>query len=70
MKDQERKNERGHHENPLPGEISRDDKRKAMTARVKAEKDIDDDPEFSAKSPNDDLDEGEAARLGEETDIV
>ena len=70
MKEQDKKNERGHHENPLPGEISREDKRNAMTARVKAEKDIEDDPEFSAKSPNDDLDEGELGRLGEKTDLV
>jgi hypothetical protein len=60
----------GRHENPLPGEISRDEKRKTAIARVKAEKDIEDDPEFSAKSPNDDLDEGETARLGEETDLI
>lgn len=70
MKEQDRKNERGHHENPLPGEISRDEKRNAITARVKAEKDIENDPDFSAKTPNDDLDEGEAARLGENTDII
>ena len=58
------------HENPLGHEISRDEKRKAAIARVKAEKDIEDDPEFSAHSPNDDLDEGESARLGENTPIV
>lgn len=33
--------------------------------------DIDDDAELSVHSPNDDLDEGETARLGEDkTDIV
>jgi hypothetical protein len=33
--------------------------------------DIDEDPDFSAASPNDDLDEGETARLGEDkTDLV
>ena len=35
-------------------------------AHRQAEHDIDADPEFSAHSPNDDLDEGETARLGEE----
>lgn len=35
-------------------------------AHRQAEQDISADPEFSAHSPNDDLDEGETARLGEE----
>jgi hypothetical protein len=35
-------------------------------AHRQAERDISADPEFSAHSPNDDLDEGETARLGEE----
>ncbi|HUQ65308.1 MAG TPA: hypothetical protein VM101_04095 [Flavitalea sp.] len=35
-------------------------------AHRQAEHDISADPEFSAHSPNDDLDEGETARLGEE----
>lgn len=35
-------------------------------AHRQAERDIDADPEFSAHSPNDDLDEGETARLGED----
>jgi hypothetical protein len=35
-------------------------------AHRQAERDISADPEFSAYSPNDDLDEGETARLGEE----
>jgi hypothetical protein len=36
-------------------------------AREEAEKDVAQDPEMSAHSPNDDLDEGELARLGEDT---
>jgi hypothetical protein len=36
-------------------------------AHRQAERDISADPEFSAHSPNDDLDEGETARLGEDT---
>lgn len=36
-----------------------------------AEKDIQQDAELSSHSPNDDLDEGETARLGEDkTDLV
>ncbi len=34
-------------------------------ALEQAEKDIEKDPELSAHSPNDDLDEGQTARLGE-----
>jgi hypothetical protein len=59
-------NEKGKHEHALPNEIS-DEQRKINTAaHEQAEKDIDNDPEFSAHSPNDDLDEGELARLGED----
>jgi len=44
---------------------------KLKAAHDNAEKDIRKDPEFSAHSPNDDLDEGETARLGEDkTDLV
>jgi hypothetical protein len=40
-------------------------------AHDEADKDIASDAEFSAHSPNDDLDEGETARLGEdETGLV
>ena len=39
-------------------------------AYKEASKDIEDDPEFSAGSPNDDLDEGESARLGENTGLI
>ena len=39
-------------------------------AHLQADKDIEADPEFSAHSPNDDLDEGETARLGEITDLI
>lgn len=35
-------------------------------AHRQADRDILADPEFSAHSPNDDLDEGETARLGED----
>ncbi len=61
----------GHHENPLPHEISPAEKWDAAKAHQSAEKDMDEDVEFSAHSPNDDLDEGETARLGEDkNDLV
>jgi hypothetical protein len=62
--------EGGRHENPLPREIKNDTKRQAANAHEQAERDIQNDPEFSAHSPNDDLDEGETARLGENTDLI
>jgi hypothetical protein len=40
-------------------------------AHEQAEEDIQQDAEFNSHSPNDDLDEGETARLGEDkTDLV
>lgn len=42
------------------------DNENVKAAHDEAEKDIEKDPELSASSPNDDLDEGESARLGEE----
>lgn len=46
---------------------TRDVRNEVEKAHRQAEQDIDADPEFSAHSPNDDLDEGETARLGEDT---
>lgn len=70
----EKKNEStqpGGHEHPLPNEINRGEKEQAAAAHDAAEKDMDDDAELTAQSPNDDLDEGETARLGEDsTDLV
>lgn len=53
------------HENPLPQEISKEEKKLTEAAHRQADKDMDDDAELTAHSPNDDLDEGETARLGE-----
>jgi hypothetical protein len=39
-------------------------------AYEEASKDIDADPDLSAGSPNEDLDEGESARLGENTGLI
>ena len=40
------------------------------SAYEEASKDIEQDPDLSIHSPNDDLDEGETARLGEKTDLI
>lgn len=59
------------HEHPLPHEISESAKEQAAAAHEEAEKDMEQDADFSAHSPNDDLDEEESARLGEDrTDLV
>jgi hypothetical protein len=63
--------ESGRHEHPLPQEISNTQRQQAAEAHQQAEQDMEDDAEFTASSPNDDLDEGETARLGEnETGLV
>lgn len=56
----------GKHEHPLPSEIGKEEREQTALAHDEAEKDIEEDPEFSASSPNDDLDEGETARLGDD----
>ena len=44
---------------------------KIKAAHDQAERDIEQDPDLSIHSPNDDLDESESARLGEDkTDLV
>ena len=62
--------EQGHHKNPLPQEISNSEREIAAKAHEEADKDMEEDAEFTATSPNDDLDEGESARLGEQTDLI
>ena len=57
-------------EHPLPGQISPEQKQKNREALKEAEKDIEKDAELSSHNKNDDLDEGETARLGEKTDLV
>jgi hypothetical protein len=65
------RNKKGHHQYPLPGEIRADQKRRNSSAQQQADRDMIDDGEFTAHSKNDDLDEGETARLGDETtDLV
>ncbi len=61
----------GGHENLTRNEISSEEKKITEAAHEQADKDMDSDIEFSAHSPNDDLDEAETARLGEDkTDLV
>ncbi|HWJ90532.1 MAG TPA: hypothetical protein VNR87_05440 [Flavisolibacter sp.] len=57
----------GRHEHPLPNEIRESEKQQAANAHDAAEKDMEQDADLTAQSPNDDLDEGETARLGEDT---
>ena len=64
------KNQQGKHKHPLPQEISRQEKEKAIRAHDEAEKDMNEDAELTAYSPNDDLDEGETARLGEDIPLI
>jgi hypothetical protein len=45
--------------------VKRDDNADVEKAHKQADRDIANDAELSAHSPNDDLDEGESARLGE-----
>lgn len=58
----------GRHEHRLPNEIDSNEKRIIKDAHDQAEKDMDEDAELTAHSPNDDLDEGETARLGKDGD--
>jgi hypothetical protein len=69
-KQQGEENQTGKHEHPLPQEISMNEREQAASAHDQAEEDMDDDAELTAQSPNDDLDEGESARLGEDTDLI
>ena len=63
--------QKGRHEHPLPQEISKEQRTLNEEAHDEAMHDIEEDAEMSAHSPNDDLDEGETARLGEDkTDLV
>jgi len=65
------KDKRPARQHPLPNEISSLQKQRNEDAHRQAERDISNDVDFSAHSPNDDLDEGESARLGEDhTDLV
>jgi hypothetical protein len=52
-------------------DLEQDKKDHVKEAREQADRDIANDADLSIHSPNDDLDEGESARLGEDvTDII
>lgn len=69
-KDNDLKNTTGRHEHPLPQELHTAEKKAALAAHEQAEHDMDEDPDLSLHSPNDDLDEGETARLGNDENPV
>ena len=50
--------------------FNKKEKEKNMEAHEQAENDMNEDAELTAHNPNDDLDEGETARLGENTDDI
>ena len=52
-------------ENDTPRDQQSKENENISEAHRQAEKDIDQDADLSVHSPNDDLDEGEIARLGE-----
>ena len=60
----------GRHEHPLRSEITDKQREQAASAHEQADKDMEDDAELTAGSPNDDLDEEESAKLGDETDLI
>jgi hypothetical protein len=53
-----------------PNDAQEKENENVAQAHQQAEKDIEEDADLSIHSPNDDLDEGETARLGENTDLV
>lgn len=59
----QKQSQQGH---PLPGEISAEQKVQNKNAQDEAMHDIDGDPDMHGRTPKDDLDEGETARLGED----
>ena len=65
-----RKSKKPHHENPLPGDITPKQRKENANALQQADKDMNNDAEFTAHSKNDDLDEGETARLGEKNNLI
>jgi hypothetical protein len=54
----------GRHEHPLPQEISEKEKEIVSRAHDEAIEDISEDPDLNERPRNEDLDEGESARLG------
>lgn len=59
----------GSHENPLPREIGNEQRALNEAAHREAEEDMAADADLSLHNKNDDLDEGESARLGENVPV-
>lgn len=68
--DKARKSKKPLNENPLPGEITPEQRKQNANALHQADKDMKNDAEFTAHSKNDDLDEGETAGLGGENNYL
>lgn len=63
--------QQGRHEHPLPNEISNKEKETTRDAHKQADKDMNEDAELTSHNPLEDLDEGEAARVGgDKNDLV
>jgi hypothetical protein len=70
-REQKIKQGRSRHQHPLAGDISSDQRRRNSLAHQQADEDMKEDADFTSQHKNDDLDEGESARLGEDrTDLV
>lgn len=70
-KPQDTQEERNQQNNEAPRADINKENENVAAAYQEASKGIDQDPDLSIHSPNDDLDEGETARLGgDKTDLV
>lgn len=68
-RNQQNTSQPGKHQNPLPNEISNEQRMLNEAAHRAADKDIAADADLSVHNKNDDLDEGESARLGEDVPV-
>jgi hypothetical protein len=66
MQDKKNDDKQQKHNHPLSREIPDKEKQVTKAAFENAMHDIDEDADLSIRSPNDDLDEGEIARLGDD----
>lgn len=69
-RDRKDNNREAHREHPLPGQIPPAQKKQNAAAHHQAENDRVDDAQLVAHNKNDDLDEGERASVGEDSDLV
>lgn len=69
-KDQQNKNGKEINNQRVDAHTNDDYKKNIQLAHEQADKDMEKDAELTARNPNDDLDEGESARLGNNADLV